>query len=129
MELDPVQGVRCEIGSVQALDNAGWQWEIQPGGGGRAKGEHRDVARVEHHSNDHVKVAVVVMSALEQRRPCSLDQLGVGRATVVLQSLRDISNDDANLDDGARWPTAFALKDMTAAEEARISALVKRAVS
>ena len=36
---------------------------------------------------------------------------------------------DANLDDGALWPTAFALKELTAAEEARISALVKKAVS
>jgi hypothetical protein len=35
----------------------------------------------------------------------------------------------ANLDDGAMWPTAFALKDLTAAEEARIAALVKNAVS
>ena len=35
----------------------------------------------------------------------------------------------ANLDEGAMWPTAFALKELTAAEEARISALVKRAVS
>lgn len=36
---------------------------------------------------------------------------------------------DANLDDGAMWPTAFALKELTAAEEARIVALVKKAVS
>ena len=36
---------------------------------------------------------------------------------------------DANLDEGALWPTAFALKALTAAEEARIGALVKRAVS
>jgi uncharacterized protein YdhG (YjbR/CyaY superfamily) len=36
---------------------------------------------------------------------------------------------DANLDEGAMWPTAFALKDLTAAEEARIGALVKKAVS
>ncbi len=36
---------------------------------------------------------------------------------------------EANLDDGSMWPTAFALKDLTAAEEARIGALVKRAVS
>jgi uncharacterized protein YdhG (YjbR/CyaY superfamily) len=35
----------------------------------------------------------------------------------------------ANLDDGAMWPTAFALKEVTAAEEARIRALVKKAVS
>jgi uncharacterized protein YdhG (YjbR/CyaY superfamily) len=35
----------------------------------------------------------------------------------------------ANLDEGAMWPTAFALKDLTAAEQARIGALVKKAVS
>jgi uncharacterized protein YdhG (YjbR/CyaY superfamily) len=38
-------------------------------------------------------------------------------------------NDTANLDEGAMWPTSFALKELTAAEEARISALVKKAVS
>ena len=38
-------------------------------------------------------------------------------------------NDDANLDDGVMWPTAFALKELTAAEEATIGALVKKAVS
>jgi hypothetical protein len=38
-------------------------------------------------------------------------------------------NDTANLDDGAMWPTAFALKELKATEEARISALVKKAVS
>jgi uncharacterized protein YdhG (YjbR/CyaY superfamily) len=37
-------------------------------------------------------------------------------------------NDVANLDDGAMWPTAFALIELTAAEEAKISALVKKAV-
>jgi hypothetical protein len=35
----------------------------------------------------------------------------------------------ANLDEGAMWPTAFALKELTAAEEARIGALVKKAMS
>jgi uncharacterized protein YdhG (YjbR/CyaY superfamily) len=38
-------------------------------------------------------------------------------------------SDKANLDAGAMWPTSFALKELTPAEEARISALVKRAVS
>ena len=38
-------------------------------------------------------------------------------------------SEEANLDDGAMWPTAFALKDLTAADEARIGALVKKAVS
>jgi hypothetical protein len=36
---------------------------------------------------------------------------------------------EANLDEGAMWPTAFALKALTAADEARIGALVKKAVS
>jgi len=38
-------------------------------------------------------------------------------------------NDPANLDEGAMWPTAFALKKLTAVEEAKIAALVKKAVS
>jgi len=38
-------------------------------------------------------------------------------------------SDAANLDEGALWPVAFALKELTATEEARISALVKKAVS
>jgi uncharacterized protein YdhG (YjbR/CyaY superfamily) len=38
-------------------------------------------------------------------------------------------NDAANLDDGTMWPTSFALKELTATDEARISALVTKAVS
>jgi uncharacterized protein YdhG (YjbR/CyaY superfamily) len=37
-------------------------------------------------------------------------------------------SDKANLDEGVMWPTSFALKELTAAEEAKIGALVKRAV-
>src|ERR671921_514999 len=38
-------------------------------------------------------------------------------------------NDDANLDEGAMWPTSFALKELTPVEAARISKLVKKAMS
>src|SRR5512140_3659417 len=38
-------------------------------------------------------------------------------------------SDKANLDEGAMWPTSFALKELTPAEEARIAALVKKATS
>ena len=38
-------------------------------------------------------------------------------------------SDAANLDEGALWPVAFALKELTATEEARIATLVKKAVS
>jgi uncharacterized protein YdhG (YjbR/CyaY superfamily) len=38
-------------------------------------------------------------------------------------------SDEANLDEGAVWPTAFALTELTADDETRIGALVKKAVS
>ena len=38
-------------------------------------------------------------------------------------------SDNANIDEGAMWPTSFALKELTAAEEKKIGALVKKAVS
>jgi uncharacterized protein YdhG (YjbR/CyaY superfamily) len=38
-------------------------------------------------------------------------------------------SDKAMLDEGGMWPVAFALKDLTAADEAKISALVKKAAS
>jgi uncharacterized protein YdhG (YjbR/CyaY superfamily) len=38
-------------------------------------------------------------------------------------------NDNANLDKGAMWPTSWALKDLTAADEKKIATLVKKAVS
>ena len=38
-------------------------------------------------------------------------------------------SDEANLDQGAMWPTSFALKELTDADEAKIAALVKKAVS
>ena len=38
-------------------------------------------------------------------------------------------SDEANLDDGTTWPVSYALTELTAADEARIGALVKRAVS
>jgi len=38
-------------------------------------------------------------------------------------------SDAANLDDGAMWPTEFALKELTGPDEARIAALVTKAVS
>ena len=38
-------------------------------------------------------------------------------------------NDPANLDEGAMWPTSFALKKLTAADEKKIGALVKKAAS
>ena len=60
-----------------------------------------------------------------------------GKVVCFFQSARKFKSryssfgftDEANLDDGAMWPAGFALKALTAAEEARIGALVKKAVS
>jgi uncharacterized protein YdhG (YjbR/CyaY superfamily) len=59
-----------------------------------------------------------------------------GKVVCFFQSARKFNsryatfgfNDAAKLDDGAMWPTAFALTELTAADEARIGALVKKAV-
>ena len=61
----------------------------------------------------------------------------VGKVVCFFQSAQKFNtryatlgfSDTANLDEGALWPTAFALKELTAAEEAKIGALVKKAAS
>jgi uncharacterized protein YdhG (YjbR/CyaY superfamily) len=60
-----------------------------------------------------------------------------GKVVVFFQSAEKFKSryatlgfsDRANIDQGAMWPTSFALKELTAAEEKKISALVKKAVS
>src|SRR5215218_5751108 len=60
-----------------------------------------------------------------------------GKVVCLFQSAQKFStryatlgfSDKANLDEGAMWATSFALKELTATEEAKISALVKRALS
>jgi uncharacterized protein YdhG (YjbR/CyaY superfamily) len=60
-----------------------------------------------------------------------------GKVVCFFQSAQKFSSryatlgfsDEAKLDDGALWPTTFALKELTAVEETRIAALVKKAVS
>ncbi|MBN1370357.1 MAG: DUF1801 domain-containing protein [Anaerolineaceae bacterium] len=60
-----------------------------------------------------------------------------GKVVVFFQSAQKFNtryatlgfSDTANLDEGTMWPTSFALKELTAAEEAKIVALVKKAVS
>ena len=60
-----------------------------------------------------------------------------GKVVVFFQSAEKFKSryatlgfsDRANIDQGAMWPTSYALKELTAAEEKKISALVKKAVS
>ena len=61
----------------------------------------------------------------------------VGKVVCFFQSAQKFNSryatfgfsDKANLDEGAMWPTSFALRELTATEEAKIGALVKRAAS
>ena len=68
---------------------------------------------------------VLVDGAAENDLLVITDQVN---AKVNVQGFLDY-NDVANLDESHMWPIAFALKELTAAEEARIGALVKKAVS
>jgi uncharacterized protein YdhG (YjbR/CyaY superfamily) len=60
-----------------------------------------------------------------------------GKVVVFFQSAEKFKSryatlgfsDEANLDQGAMWPTSFALKELTAADEKKIASLVKKAVS
>ena len=58
-----------------------------------------------------------------------VDALGGAPGVHSARYAGDAASDEANLDDGAMWPTAFGLTKLTAADEERIAALVKKAVS
>jgi hypothetical protein len=49
--------------------------------------------------------------------------------TALLGVPPEVDSSYANLDEGAMWPTSYALRELTAAEEERIAALVKQAAS
>ena len=94
-----------------------------------------------------LKTAVlrVVRQLEEERRPLPVADLAASFQAAVVdvlltKTLRAAQkfgaryatfgfNDSANLDDGAMWPTSFALKELTADVEAKLRALVKQAVS
>jgi hypothetical protein len=64
---------------------------------------------------------------MRKRAHSSTDITHVNRAACSFLTFRFA--DEANLDEGAMWPTDFALKELTATEEAKFAALVKKAVS
>jgi hypothetical protein len=72
------------------------------------------------------------MNASQHSGSCADRLLASDRYLSYKLSSRDLvemSGDKANLDEGHTWPTAFALKEMTPAEKAKIGALVNKAVS
>src|SRR5919199_4470193 len=72
-----------------------------------------------------------------ERAPCSAYAKEDGKIVCFFQSAKKFNSryatlgfsDKANLDEGAMWPTSFALKELGATEEAKISALLNRVLS
>jgi hypothetical protein len=79
-------------------------------------------AAMKARARDLVRDARVRQGRQGRLLPQARGEVQVGVATFGFEGA-------ANLDEGAMWPTAFALKELTAAEEARIAALARRAVS
>ena len=123
---------RAEGGSVPRLAR---------GQGGRESDVLAKIAEMPHRSR-HGQAAPP-RSSRQARQPSPKTWYGMpayakdGKVLCFFQSAQKFNSryatlsfsDEANLDEGAMWPTSFGLKELRATEEAKISALVKRAVS
>ena len=112
-----------------------------PGQGGRGKRSARQDRRDAGTGSRHRRAAHAIIKASAQ--PSRRFWYGMpayardGKVVCFFQSAEKFKtryatlgfSDTANLDEGALWPVAFALKELTAAAEAKIGALVKKAVS
>ena len=112
---------------------------------GKADGEHDVLAKIaEMPEPDRAKAerlhAIIKASApaLSPRTWYGMPAYAMdGKVVCFFQSAQKFKtryatlgfSDEANLDEGAMWPVAYALQELTAADEARIGALVKKAVS
>jgi len=113
---------------------------------GKADGEHDVFAKIAEMPQPDRAMAERLHAIIRASAPALSPKLwygmpayanGDGKVVCFFQSAQKFKtryasfgfSDAANLDEGAMWPTAFALEKLTAAEEARIGALVKKAVS
>jgi uncharacterized protein YdhG (YjbR/CyaY superfamily) len=112
---------------------------------GRADGESEVLAKIaEMQGTDRAmaeRLHAIVMASAPELSPKTWYGMPAyakeGKVVCFFQSAQKFKsryatfgfNDAANLDKGGLWPVAFALKELTPAEEARIAALVKKAVS
>ena len=112
---------------------------------GKADGEHDVLAKIAEMPDPDRAMAERLHAIIKASAPALSPRTWYGmpayamdgKVVCFFQSARKFNtryatfgfSDAANLDEGAMWPTAFALEKLTAAEEARIGALVKKAVS
>jgi uncharacterized protein YdhG (YjbR/CyaY superfamily) len=103
----------------------------------RADGESDVLAKIaEMHGPDRA-MAKRLHAIVKASAPALSPKTWYGKVVCYFQSAQKFNSryatfgfsDEANIDEGAMWPTSFALKELTAADEARIGALVKKAVS
>ena len=115
------------------------------GPAGKADGEHDVLAKIAEMPEPDRAMAERLHAIIKASAPALSPRLWYGmpayakdgKVVCFFQSAQKFNtryatfgfSDEANLDEGAMWPTAFALEKLTAAEEARIGALVKKAVS
>ena len=114
-------------------------------GAGKADGEHDVLAKIAEMPQPDRAMAERLHAIVKANAPALSPRTWYGmpayaidgKVVCFFQSAQKFKSryatfgfsDSANLDEGAMWPTAFALEKLTAAEEARIGALVKKAVS
>jgi uncharacterized protein YdhG (YjbR/CyaY superfamily) len=114
-------------------------------GGGKADGESAVLAKIAEMQGPDRAMAERLHAVIQANAPGLTPRTWYGmpayakdgKVVCFFQSAQKFKSryatlgfsDQANLDEGAMWPTSFALKEFTATEEAKIGALVKRAVS
>jgi hypothetical protein len=112
---------------------------------GKADGEHDVLAKIAEMPEPDRAMAERLHAIIKASAPALLPRTWYGmpayamdgKVVCFFQSAQKFKtryatfgfSDTAKLDEGAMWPTAFALEKLTAAEEARIGALVRKAVS
>ena len=118
--------------------------ELKAAAGGKADGEADVLAKIAEMSEPERAMAQRLHDLIKSSAPALAPRTWYGmpayakdgKVVCFFQSAEKFNaryatfgfSDAANLDEGAMWPTSFALKELTAAAEARIGALVKRAV-
>ena len=119
--------------------------ELSAGGGAKAEGESEVLAKIAALPERDRAMAERLHAIIKANAPTLSPRTWYGmpayakdgNVVCFFQSAQKFKtryatlgfSDKANLDEGQMWPTAFALRELTAAEEAQIVALVKKAVS
>ena len=144
--MSPKKPTTRKIKGFTAEERAAMKEHIQELKGGKTEGEDVVLAKIAAMQEPDRALAKRVHAIVKANAPGLSPKLWYGmpayanadgKVVCFFQDARKFKsryatlgfNDKANLDDGSLWPVAFAVKGLTAAEEARIAALVKKAVS